>query len=94
MGLLTIDDTIYYIDRMLNGLGYGKMSELLHKCCASIMKRNPEAAVGILDEEHEMMGGEEAPLSDELRQEYDFHKAKKNPYRNGGTADGMEGPDA
>lgn len=93
-GELSEDDEFYYIDRMLNGLGYGKMSELLHKCCASIMKRNPEAAVGILDEEHEMMGGEEAPLSDELRQEYDFHKAKKNPYRNGGTADGMEGPDA
>ena len=55
------------------------------------MNRNPEVAIGILDEEHEMMGGDEAPLSDELRQEYDFHKAKKNPYRN---ADGKNGPDA
>ena len=27
-----------------------------------------------------MMEGSEAPLSDELRQEYDFHKARKNPY--------------
>ena len=93
-GELSEDDEFYYIDRMLNCLGYGKMSELLHKCCASIMKRNPEVAVGILDEEHEMMGGDEAPLSDELRLEYDFHKAKKNPYRNGGTADGKNGPDA
>ena len=44
------------------------------------MKRNPEFAVDLLEEEHEMMEGSEAPLSDELRQEYDFHKARKNPY--------------
>ena len=84
-GELSEEDEFYSIDRMLNCLGYGKMSKLLHKCCEAIMKRNPEFAVGILDEEHEMMGGDEAPLSDELRQEYDFHKAQKNPYKKGST---------
>ena len=79
-GELNADDEFYYTDRMLKCLGYDKMSKLLHKCCESIMKRNPAFAVDLLDEEHEMMEGSEAPLSDELRQEYDFHKARKNPY--------------
>ena len=79
-GELNADDEFYYTDRMLRCLGYDKMSKLLHKCCESIMKRNPEFAVDLLEEEHEMMEGSEAPLSDELRQEYDFHKARKNPY--------------
>ena len=52
----------------------------VHKCCEAIIKRNPSYAVAILDDEHEMMEGSEAPYSDELRREYDFHKAKKNPH--------------
>jgi predicted phosphodiesterase len=78
-GELNADDEFYYTDRMLECLGYDKMSKLLHKCCESIMKRNPAFAVALLDKEHEMMEGSEAPLSDELRQKYDFHKARKNP---------------
>ena len=66
--------------RMLHCLGYKKMSELLHKCCESIMKRNPEFAIDLLDSEHEMMEGSEAAMSDDLRREYDFHKGRKNPY--------------
>ena len=79
-GELDADDEFYYTDRMLKCLGYDKMSKLLHKCCESIMKRDPAFAIDLLDEEHAMMEGCEAPLSDELRQEYDFHKARKNPY--------------
>ena len=72
-------------DRMLKCLGYDKMSKLLYKCGESIMKRNPAFAVDLLDEEHEMMEGSEAPLPDELRQEYDFHKVrKKSPHHSSG----------
>ena len=79
-GEMNADDEFYYTDRMLHCLGYGKMSELLHKCCESIIKRDPEFAIDLLDSEHEMMEGSEPALSDDLRQEYDFHKAKKNLY--------------
>lgn len=79
-GETSADDELYYTERMLHCLGYKKMSELLHKCCESIMKRNPEFAIDLLDSEHEMMEGSEAAMPDELRREYDFHKGKKNPY--------------
>ena len=78
-GTLDQEEEGNYIERMLHCLGYDKMSALLHKCCEAIIKRNPSYAVAILDDEHEMMEGSEAPYSDELRREYDFHKAKKNP---------------
>ena len=80
-GKLSPEEEGDYIERMLHCLGYNKMSALLHKCCEAIIKRNPDYAVAILDDEHEMMEGSEAPYSDELRREYDFHKAKKNPYK-------------
>ena len=80
-GKLSPEEEGYYIERMLHCLGYNKMSALLHRCCEAIIKRNPDYAVAILDDEHEMMEGSEAPYSDELRREYDFHKAKKNPYK-------------
>ena len=79
-GTLSPDEEGNHIERMLHCLGYDKMSALLHKCCEAIIRRNPGYAVAILDDEHEMMEGSEAPYSDELRREYDFHKAKKNPY--------------
>ena len=75
-GELSNDDEAYYTERMLYCLGYGKMSELLHKCCESIIKRDPRFAVVLLDEEHEMMEGTEAPYSEELRHEYDLYKEK------------------
>ena len=80
-GTLPPEEEGDYIERMLHCLGYNKMSALLHKCCEAIIKRDPDYAVAILDDEHEMMEGSEAPYSDELRREYDFHKAKKNPYK-------------
>ena len=80
-GTLPPEEEGDYIERMLHCLGYNKMSALLHKCCEAIIKRNPDYAVAILDDEHEMREGSEAPYSDELRREYDFHKAKKNPYK-------------
>ena len=79
-GTLSPDEEGNHIERMLHCLGYDKMSALLHKCCEAIIRRNPGYAVAILDDEHEMMEGSEAPYSDDLRREYDFQKAKKNPY--------------
>ena len=78
-GTLSPDEEGNHIERMLHCLGYDKMSALLHKCCEAIIRRNPGYTVAILDDEHEMMEGSEAPYSDELRREYDFHTAKKNP---------------
>ena len=75
-GELSADDELHYTERMLHCLGYGKMSELLHRCCESIIKRNPQFAVSLLDSEHDMMQGSEPALSDGLRREYDFYKAK------------------
>jgi len=75
-GELGADDEIHYTDRMLHCLGYPKMSELLHKCCESIIDRNPGFAVLLLDGEHEMLEGNEAPLSDELRRKYELHRSR------------------
>ena len=75
-GELSADDELYYTERMLHCLGYGKMSELLHRCRESIIKRNPQFAVALLDSEHEMMQGSEPALPDSLRREYDLYKMR------------------
>ena len=82
-GEMDAEDEIFYAKMLLHRMINSKWTTLFRKCIHGIVERNPSRLEDIIADEFAPKGSSKSFMLDNLRREYDFYRARKNPYAKG-----------